>query len=50
MKLAGAIILVILGVITFPVPSRLAESGSAWVFAAICVSSFIGAWLLLRKR
>ena len=50
MKVVGIVILVFIGIVTFPLPSRLAESPVAWLFAMISGLSFFGAYLLDRLR
>lgn len=48
MRYVGAIALFILGILAFPAPDRLTQSAAAWVFAAITVACFFGAYKLLK--
>ena len=50
MKVVGIVLLVTLGILTFPLPTRLAESAIAWLFACISALSFLSAYLLHKSR
>ena len=50
MRIVFGALLIVLGIVTLPMPNRLAVSPAAWIFGAISAASFVSAYFLLRTK